>query len=208
MSGNYKGTQSLGDANSEFAAQNAAIRRIINMMGPNLPVKVLSVSGTGLNPVGYVTVQPLVHQIDGRGHPTPRGIIHNVPYVRIQGGSRAIICDPQEGDIGYIIVSGRDISTVKAARGEAAPGSFRTHDCADAVYVGGLLNAAPEEYIGWVDGDVHVKTAGKFIVDAEEMQVNCAITASGDVTAGSISLQNHTHPGVQAGSSSTGAPQG
>ncbi|WP_230975690.1 Gp138 family membrane-puncturing spike protein [Acetobacter garciniae] len=183
-------------------------------MGANLPVQVLSVEGVGLNPVGFVDVQPLVHQQDGAGRTTPRGIIHNVPYIRLQGGTRAIICDPAVGDIGYIIISGRDISNVKANRAAAAPGSFRQHDYADAVYIGGLLNAAPSEYIGWVGEDVHVHTAGKFIIDAAECDINCAVnvqgpvTATGDVKAGSISLESHTHSGVQTGSASTGGPQG
>ncbi|MFT9441029.1 MAG: Gp138 family membrane-puncturing spike protein [Acetobacter papayae] len=210
----YTGTQKPSDSGSDFAAMNAAIRRILTMMGADMPVRVTAVNGTGLNPVGFVDVQLLVHQQDGAGRTTPRGIIHNVPYIRLQGGARAILCDPAVGDIGYIIVSGRDISGVKANRAPSAPGSFRQHDYADAVYVGGLLNASPTEYIGWVGPDVHVKTSGKFVVDAVECDINCpvnvtgAITASGDVKGGSISLDSHTHSGVQTGGGSTGGPQG
>lgn len=87
-----------------------------------------------------------------RGVPVPHGILYNVPYIRLQGGARAFVCDPAVGDIGLIIVCGRDISTVKTTRDAAAPGSFRQHDMADALYLGGLLNAAPTEYIGWVGG--------------------------------------------------------
>ncbi|MBO1326043.1 baseplate assembly protein [Acetobacter sp. TBRC 12305] len=192
---------------------NAAIRRVLSMLGTPLPVQVRAVNGGGVAAVGFVDVQPMVHQQDGAGRPVPHGIIHNVPYIRLQGGSCAIICDPCVGDIGYILISGRDISNVKATRAASAPGSFRQHDMADAVYLGGLLNAAPTEYIGWVGGDVHVHTKGRFVIDAAQCQINCAlnvqgaVSAGGDVKAGSISLESHTHSGVQAGSASTGAPQ-
>ena len=210
VSPTYTGTQKPSDSGSDFAAMNAAIRRIMTMMGADMPVRVTAVNGVGLNPVGFVDVQLLVHQQDGAGRTTPRGTIHNVPYIRLQGGTRAILCDPAVGDVGYIIVSGRDISGVKVNRGPSAPGSFRQHDYADAIYVGGLLNAAPVEYIGWVGADVHVKTAGKFVVDAAECDINCpvnvtgAVTATGDVKGNGISLESHTHSGVQAGSGSTG----
>lgn len=40
-----------------------------------------------------------------------------------------------------------------------------------------------------------------------DLTVNGAVASTGDVTAGSISLQSHVHPGVQSGGSATGAPQ-
>lgn len=207
MPSSLKGTQRIGDANSDFNVINAAIRRVMLMMGADLPVQVMAVHGEGLNPVGFVDVHPLVPMQDGFGKTYPHGTIYNVPYIRIQGGARAIICDPAVGDIGFIMIAGRDISNVKANRAESPPGSFRYNDFSDAVYIGGLLNASPQEYIGWVGADIHVHTAGQFIVDAASMQVNCAINCTKDVTAGSISLQNHVHGGVEGGNSTTEPPQ-
>lgn len=206
------GTQRPEDSASDFNAMNAVIRRLLSMMGTNLPARVVAVHGEGLNPVGFVDVQPMVHQQDGAGRTVPHGILYNVPYIRLQGGARAFVCDPVVGDIGLIIVCGRDISTVKTMRDAAAPGSFRQHDMADALYLGGLLNAAPTEYIGWVGGDVHVSTKGRFVVDAAACVIDCdvtvkgAVSATGDVQAGSISLDTHTHAGVTSGSGRTGAP--
>ena len=37
--------------------------------------------------------------------------------------------------------------------------------------------------------------------------VNGSIKSSGDMVAGSISVQHHTHPGVETGGGSTGQPQ-
>lgn len=180
--------------------------------GPAL-VEVKAVSGSGLNPAGFVDILPMVSQQDGAGRTMPHAVIYGAPYCRLQGGTRAFICDPAVGDIGIAIICARDISGVKAARKASAPGSFRQFDMADAVYLGGYLNAAPEEYCGWIDGDFHVKTAGKFIVDAAECDINCTVNvggdmvATGDVKAGSISLSQHRHSGVQPGGGSTGAPE-
>ena len=62
------------------------------------------------------------------------------------------------------------------------------------------------------NGNVTLNTAGKVIAKASEFQftgdlsVNGTINATGDVTAGSISLQNHIHSGVQTGGSESGPP--
>ncbi|GBR64874.1 phage baseplate assembly protein [Acetobacter syzygii NRIC 0483] len=201
------------DRGSHYNADTAMVHQVLSMIGADTLVQVKAVHAVGLQPVGTVDVQIMVHQQDGAGRTVPHGIIYGVPYFRLQGGARAVICDPAVGDIGALIVCGRDISGVKANRAPSAPGSFRQHDYADALYIGGFLNAAPVEYIGWVGGDVHVKTAGKFVVDAAECDINCnvnvagSVTATGDVKAGSISLESHKHSGVQTGSGNTGGPE-
>ncbi|WP_252353883.1 baseplate assembly protein [Acetobacter sp. P5B1] len=213
MADKYTGTKKASDSASNFNALNSAIRRILSMGGGPALVEVKAVNGTGLNPAGFVDILPMVHQQDGAGRTMPHGLIHGAPYARLQGGKRAFICDPAVGDIGIAIVCARDISNVKINRKPSAPGSFRQFDLADAVYLGGYLNATPEEYCGWINGDFHVKTAGKFIVDAAECDINCAVnvsgsvTATGDVKAGDISLEQHRHPGVQTGGGETGLPE-
>ena len=117
------------------------------------------------------------------------------------------------GDIGYIIISGRDQSNAVATRAPALPGSFRQHSMADCVYVGGFLNDAPEHYVQITTDGVRIVTTGKVTVQASEMDVNCdlkvsgTITATGDVQAGSVSLESHVHGGVQSGGSKTSAPE-
>ncbi|KXV60671.1 baseplate assembly protein [Acetobacter senegalensis] len=213
MADKYTGTKKASDGASNFNALNSAIRRILSMGGGPALVEVKAVNGTGLKPAGFVDILPMVHQQDGAGRTTPHGMIYGAPYARLQGGKRAFICDPSVGDIGIAIICARDISSVKINRKPSAPGSFRQFDLADAVYLGGYLNAAPEEYCGWINGDFHVKTAGKFIVDAAECDFNCKVNvtgpvaASGDVTAGGISLEKHVHGGVQGGSSTTSTPE-
>jgi len=181
-------------------------------MGTNTIVKVKAVHpGTGI--VGTVDVQPMVHQQNGAGEPTPHGTIYGIPYLRVQGGTSAIIIDPVAGDIGYIVVSGRDISNVVATQKPSPPGSFRMHDMADAVYVGGFLNAAPQQYVQFTDQGISIVTPNKLTIQASEVditgpvKVSGAITATGDVQGNGISLDQHIHGGVQSGSGTTGKPE-
>lgn len=189
------------------------MQHVLNGRRTALLVQVEAVTGEGLNPVGFVDVLPMVHQQDGAGATVPHGMIYDVPYFRLQGGSSAVIVDPAVGDIGLAIISDRDIANVKTSRKPAAPGSYAQQDIADALYIGGFLNAAPQEYI-WLTGNgVKIKTAGTVEIDAGVVKVGCDlsvsgnISASGDVKAANISLTNHTHPGVQPGSGTTGSPE-
>lgn len=50
-------------------------------------------------------------------------------------------------------------------------------------------------------------TGGMTISGGDGASVDGSLTTTGDVTAGNISLQNHTHTGVQPGSGNTGQPQ-
>lgn len=50
-------------------------------------------------------------------------------------------------------------------------------------------------------------TGGMTISGGDGAAVDGSLTTTGDVTAGNISLQNHTHTGVQPGSGNTGQPQ-
>jgi phage baseplate assembly protein V len=49
-------------------------------------------------------------------------------------------------------------------------------------------------------------SAGTITIDAPTVHVTGDITCDGDVTAGSISLKNHRHGGVQTGGGNTGTP--
>lgn len=195
------------DGATGFNATSAAIRRIMSIAGVNTLVQVKAVHSVGLEPVGTVDVQIMVHQQDGAGRTVPHGVIYGLPYFRLQGGTKAVICDPSVGDIGAAIVCGRDISSVKANRAPSAPGSFRQYDYADGLYLGGFLNGIPEEYI-WLTGDgVKVQTKGEFTVSASKVTFDCDIMTTGDVKAAGISLNSHEHSGVQKGSEMSGGPQ-
>lgn len=209
----YTSPQSIFSTNTDAGVIGAAVERHIANLGTHTLVQVKAVHGGGAALVGSVDVQPLVHQQDGQGRTTPHGVITGVPYLRVQGGASAIIVDPQVGDIGYIIVSGRDISNVIKDRKASAPGSFRMHSMSDCVYVGGYLNDAPTQYIIMTGDGVRIVSPHPVKIEAQSVEIDCDttingnLTVSGDVKAGGISLKTHTHGGVQKGGSSTDEPE-
>jgi hypothetical protein len=154
--GNLKSSSNWGEYNNiAFAIQQA-----INKMQTSTLVRIESCTNDGdLSPVGFVDVTPLVNQIDGAGNPTPHVTVYGLPYLRMQGGTSAIIIDPKPGDIGVAVFASRDISKVKSTKAQANPGSFRSYDFADGLYLGGMLNAAPEQYIRFDDSGITVVAA-------------------------------------------------
>lgn len=111
-------------------------------------VKVMACTNDGgVSPVGTVDAQILVNQVNGQGNPTPHATMYCLPYLRIQGGANAVIIDPQPGDIGIAVFASRDITNVKSTKTQANPGSFRMYDFSDGMYIGGLLNDTPSQYL-------------------------------------------------------------
>ncbi|MCX5616993.1 baseplate assembly protein [Bombella sp. TMW 2.2559] len=178
----------------------------IRDLGPSMLVQVMAVHAGEASITGTVDVQPMVHQQDALGRAYPRQMIHNVPYLRIQGGTSALIIDPKPGDIGFIIISGRDHTHAVTTREPAPPASFRQFSMEDCVYVGGFLNNGPDQFIQATDSGWRIVTPGTVSIEAGKVTANCDIETSGDVKAGGISLKQHTHGGVQSGGSRTSPP--
>ena len=100
------------------------IRQALSKMQTATLVKIVSCTNSGgLSPVGFVNVIPLINQLTGPLPPNgdsqgvPHVTILDVPYLRIQGGSNAIILDPQEGDIGTLLRcwAGCSVESIMAA---------------------------------------------------------------------------------------------
>ncbi|MCX5617008.1 baseplate assembly protein [Bombella sp. TMW 2.2559] len=185
---------------------NGRIQDHIRKIGPSMLVQVKAVKAGAASITGMVDVQPMVHQQDKQGKAHPRQIIHNVPYLRIQGGSSALIIDPKPGDIGFIVISGRDHTHAVTTRQPSPPASFRQFAMQDCVYVGGFLNNGPDQFIQATDSGWRIVTPGTVSIEAGKVTANCDIETSGDVKAGGISLKQHTHGGVQSGGSKTSPP--
>jgi len=158
--GGYPGQHGLAASVGEFNKHDSQIWAKLAYVRTAIPVviKAVHVDSDGLAPVGSVDVQPLVNQMDGEGNSFPHGTIFNLPYVRMQGGTNAVICDPVVGDNGIAVICDRDISSVKANKKQANPGSRRRFGLADGIYIGGLLNGTPEQYVRFT-------TDGMSIVD-------------------------------------------
>ncbi len=154
----------------------------------------------------------------------PHGIVYGVPYFRMQGGPWAIVLDPAANDFGFIIAAARDITAVEANPGIQTPGSLRKYSYSDGIYVGGVFNAVPKGTLelkpdgSWtltdgfgnvLQGDANGITAtpasGKPFKVAGNLQVTGTI-ASGEGGGDQVSLQTHTHTGVQTGGGTSGPP--
>ncbi len=159
--GGYTGQAWALTGGSEFNQTAFLVRQIIAGKAFAAMVQVMSVSNAGdVAASGTVSVQPMVDQIDGLGNRMPHGIIYNIPYMRVQGGTNAVIIDPQVGDIGLAVICDRDISTVKATKKRSGPGSRRQNDWSDGCYIGGFLNAVPVNYIQFVGPDINIVSGG------------------------------------------------
>lgn len=225
------------DAASEVGRMDYIIRSALSGMRTSMPVKVISVTNSGgISAIGKVSVQPLVSAVDGNGQAWEHGIIHNVPYMRIQGGANGVILDPAVGDIGIATVCDRDISTVKNTSAVSAPGSNRKNDMSDMVYLMTIIGAAPTQYIQFNSAGITILSPTKVTISAPSVQVDAStvfrvnspaiqlngpitqvsgsgnaqfagnITTPGDVTANGTSVHTHVHGGVQTGGGTTGAP--
>lgn len=165
------GQQYPSDSNSDFDVTCFIVRQMMSQLETMKLVKVTAVTGGGgaIAKAGTVSVQLLVNQLDGAGNSTPHGIVHGIPWWRLQGGTGAVICDPVVGDIGYVLCADRDISNVKTAveAGKSAqtnPGSFRKYSVSDGIYVGGCLNDIPAQYLAFTaDGMLWTDKSGNVL---------------------------------------------
>jgi hypothetical protein len=217
MTEGFYGQQGTFDGTSDHNVIEFIVRQMLGRVRTGVPVKVIAVHGGGVGPAPTVDVQVLVNQIDGVGNQTPHGTIFGIPVLRIQGGANAVICDPVANDIGWLSIGDRDISAVKANKGKQSnPGSYRRHNLADGVYIGAILNpAAPTQYVQFTttglkiadkNGNIIEMKSGEIDITSTKVSINGdlavsgAITAGGEITAGSggggsVTLQQHKHTG-------------
>ncbi|CAB3715278.1 oxidoreductase [Achromobacter marplatensis] len=171
----YTGQAQAGEGMGEYGALMFLISQSLARLSTATLVRVVSVTNDGgLSPVGFVDVQPLVNQLDGAGNAVPHAVLHQLPYFRLQGGTDAVILDPKVGDIGMAAFGSRDLSAVKASKQQANPGSWRTHDMADGLYFGGMLNGTPVQYVQFTAGGINVVSPSKVTVQAPNIELNAA----------------------------------
>jgi len=185
MSGLF-GFQPPGGSSGDYNAQAFVIQQHMRRMNTSTLVKVVNVTNAGdLSPVGFVDIQPLVDLVDGDNNRIPHGVIYKCPYFRLQGGANAIILDPQVGDIGIALFADRDISSVIANKGQAAPGSARRFDMADGMYIGGCLNGTPTQYVRFSSSGIELNSPTQIKLVAPDVRMDATtieINASSSVT--------------------------
>ena len=193
---NARPEQTVAGAAQDMYIINNLIANIHTMM----PVKILSVTvpADELAPIGRCEVLPLVQQIDGSNNVYPMGKIVNVPYLRVQGGSNAIVIDPQVGDVGLCGFCERDISIVKRTGELSAPDTRRKYDINSAVYMFTMMSGTPTQYIHFLENGINIKTTGDLNINGLIIKADgTLITKDGDT------VDKHNHGGVQSGGSNT-----
>lgn len=154
--------------NDPFNAMVFLIESILSGVNVATLVQVKTVNvASRISAAGTVDVVPMVNQITGAGAAVPHTTIYGLPFIRIQGGANALICDPQVGDVGVALFCDKDISSVKANGATSNPGSMRRFSYSDGIYIGGWGRTAPTHAI---------------ILDSS----GCEITSSLNLTSGGV----------------------
>lgn len=160
----------------EFNRHSFVINQMLNKVQTSTLVKVVAVTNNGgVSPVGYVDVVPMVAQIDNAGNPTEHVTIHNLPYFRLQGGSNAIILDPQIGDIGIAVFASRDITQVKKTKKASSPTTRRKFSYADGLYIGGVLNGTPNQYVQFNASGITITSTTAVTLNAPTVTINAPL---------------------------------
>lgn len=193
MNNPYSQSQNQSNDSDAFAS---SFNKLLNS---NYFIRLATVTAVrGAAPNLVVDVLPLVAEVRSSDRTIIQGSqIYNIPVWRLQRGSSAIIMNPVAGDIGLIAVCDVDISVARAARKESVPGSNRKHSQSDAIYLGGLLNGQPTQFIEFADGELNITspnpvniTCSKANITAPDgvemttplLHVSGNITADGNIT--------------------------
>lgn len=202
-----KGLQNPESGATEYNALAFLVRQILAGCNFATLVQVKKCTNNGgVAAVGTVDVQPLLNQQDGFGNAVPHGRLYSLPYVRVQGGVNAIIIDPAVGDIGIAVFADKDVSVVKSTKAQASPGSGRRFSMSDGLYIGGVLNAAPTNYVQFSGNNINVTSTG--VVNVKAPAINLENTGSALQTLLNSTLltwlNSHVHTDPQGGT--TGMP--
>lgn len=216
------------DFDGEANAQDFVLRQFLGRHAFITLGQVVKAEGESID------IRPMVMSIAGDGSSIAHEVLYNVPVWRLQGGQSAVIMPPKVGDIGFIAICDRDISAVKATRQPAMPGSKRTHNLSDAIYLGGVLNGDPVQFVEFANQQINVTSPWKITLNAPDVETNASkrfavnsleialngatevsqtFTAKGKANLsagaaiGGIEFGDHVHGGVQSGSSQTNKPQ-
>lgn len=139
-------------------------------------------------------VMPLVSGFSADGSRVDNSTVFNVPVWRLQRGASAVIMDPIEGDIGLMLCCDRDITKVRDEKKESLPASKRVHSKSDGIYLGGVLNAEPSQYVKFANDGIDIVSplvvqvnGNAVVVNADEkISLNAPIIeANGQLTQGS-----------------------
>lgn len=191
----------------EHNINSFTILQWISKMQTAMPVRIIACTNNGgVGPFGFVDVLPLVNQIDGQGRATPHETIYGIPYFRMQGGTNAVIMDPQIGDIGICVFASRDISKVKATQDQANPGTFRSYSFSDGMYIGGILNGIPTQYVQFSTDGINLVSPVAINLVAPNINIHASSNLKYDCDGNGTVFTSNTRTDYVIGSTGTSEP--
>lgn len=177
MTDRFYGQNEPTSANTEHNMVAFQIAQALKAVSTATICKVTKCTSQGsVGPIGKVNILPMVDMVDGIMQASQHVDVLELPYLRMQSGSKAIIMDPKEGDLGLVVFADRDTSAVRKNKKQSSPGSARRFNMADGMYVGTVLSSGnPTSYVQFKDdGELEFSPDGgttKIIVKANEIKL-------------------------------------
>ena len=181
------GQEGLNAGEHPYNTIDQFIQQALGRIGTVKLVKIMGVTNMGeVSPVGMVDVKVMINLVDGLlGNSQQQDTAFQLPYFRLQGGANAVIIDPVVGDIGFAVICDRDISSAKNNKDFSNPGSYRRFSLSDGIYIGGVLNDTPTQYIRFNADGVRIadKNGGLFEMLSDGLHYNKNLIIAGTVSA-------------------------
>lgn len=174
----------------DYGSLTFIINSLINRVNTTEIVKVVSIN-TDENNVfdGTINVVPVVKRLTAEGEAIEESVIYGIKCFGWQFGENAIKSIPAVNDIGIMVVSKRDITSIESGR----VASNRQYCLADGIYIGGLVgfNATPKRVITFDDNGITIDTGDKDLtINTTKATVNA--TSQIDVVAPTVNIGDAT----------------
>lgn len=157
----------------EYGSLTFIINSLINNINTVEVVKVVKV-----NDDNTIDVIPVVKRLTAEGETIGESVVYGVKCFGWQYGVNAIKAKPAVNDIGFVVVSKRDISSIESGR----VASNRKYCLADGIYIGGLVgfNQAPTEIISFDDNGISIKSTKDIKVEGVNIEAKASVNAKID----------------------------
>jgi hypothetical protein len=216
----------LGGEAALIQAMQIATETAMSEINTVLPGKVVAVSQDG----SRVVVQPTMPKALASGEALPAPQIVEVPVVwpRAQAGQVGMTMPLRPGDGVTLHFAQRSLEGWLSGKADAIPDDPRRFDLSDAIAVPGLAPSGVSAHVDEAQfffgpvklrmlpngtgiletqgGNLTIKPDGTASFTGPKVTVSGDVEVVGDVRAGTISLKNHKHMGVQAGLAISGIP--
>ncbi len=165
-----KGIANYEDLTSEYNALNFIITSIIkSTVNTCYAVTVTKVDADNQK----VTVKPLIAQIDADNNKIELPEIFEIPYFRYSAGRTAVKLNPVAGDIGVLIIFKSDSNNIKTGdNSQILPNTFLNYPLYSGIYIGGMLNNDPENYIEIKDDSITINANKKIVINCQTAEIN------------------------------------